>query len=137
MRKLYLVSGFLLISEILLTTALLVSADAPTTPFDYTEGDDDNLDVVTSVQVSEGYDGDFSELALISEADAKSIASTYTSGGDAKDAELEAEKGNVVWEVEVKFEGNEFAIVIDAGNGNVIGAFYETESLLESWFDRD
>lgn len=137
MRKIFLIFGSVSIAAILIITALLVSADAPTTPFEYTEGDDDDLITESSVQVSEDYDGDFSEFNLISETEASSIASTYTFGGDVKEAELEADGGNVIWEVEVKYEGDEFEIIIDAGNGDVLGAFYETESLFESWSDRD
>ncbi|MHA2028320.1 MAG: PepSY domain-containing protein [Candidatus Kariarchaeaceae archaeon] len=135
MRKLYLISGSLSILAILIITAMLVSADNPTTPFEYTKGDDDDTTIVSSVQVSEDYNGDFSELSLITEEEARSFASAYADNGKALGAELESEKGNVVWEVEVKYNGDEFDIIVDAGNGEVLGAFFETESLWESWFD--
>ncbi|OLS27324.1 MAG: hypothetical protein HeimC2_11610 [Candidatus Heimdallarchaeota archaeon LC_2] len=137
MRKKIIISVSITVLITILVTVTLVRAAAPTTPFEYTEGDDDDLDVITSIQVPENYDGDFSEFNLITESEAKSTALSYTTGGEVKEVELETAKNNVFWEVEVKFEGNEFEIIIDAGNGDILGAYYESESLLEDWFDRD
>ena len=75
------------------------------------------------------------KIDLISDAETWLIASTYTSGGEVREATSEGEQRNVVWEVEVKYGGNEFEIIVDAGSGKVLGAFHETESLFESWFD--
>lgn len=138
MRKLYWIPGFFLAFILILITALLVTADPPTTPFEYTTGDDDDANLVSTIQVSEGYDGDFTEFDLISAEDAETLALEYTTGGEVKESELEAENGNVFWEVEVVFEGNEFEIVIDPTTGSIVGAFYENESIFEALdWDRD
>ncbi|MCH8908516.1 MAG: PepSY domain-containing protein [Candidatus Heimdallarchaeota archaeon] len=132
MRKLYWIPGFFLGFILILITALLVTAESPTTPFEYTAGDDDDTDLISTIQVSDDYDGDFTEFDLISVEDAETLALEYTTGGQVKESELEAENGNVFWEVEVVFEGNEFEIVIDPKTGSVVGAFYENESIFEA-----
>ena len=58
---------------------------------------------------------EYSALAKISEADAIKIAEAEV-GGTAKGAELEAENGSLVYEVEI---GNQ-EVLVDAGTGSVL-----------------
>jgi len=133
MRKIYVLSAVLSVTIItILITVLFVSA-APETPFEYIEGDDDDADLVSSVVLGDGYDGDYSEFGIITQSQAENNALAYTTGGSVVESELEEENGYLFWEVEVKYEGNEFEILMDPVSGEVLGAFYEDEGF--EWFD--
>ena len=86
------------------------------------DGDHQYPDYEGSVAVSEDQETGLESLAQISQSEAETVALSYTTGGSVVSATLENENGYLVWKVTVNFEGTNFEIDVDAGNGNVLWA---------------
>lgn len=75
--------------------------------------------IVGSIAVDESTDID--KVETIGEDRARTIALEAYPGAEIEEVELEVEDGFLIFEVEfLATDGNEYEMVIDAGNGNVL-----------------
>lgn len=98
------------ILSMLTVTALIVTASvAQEASTDRIQG---------TIQVSEG--DDFESLAQISLEEAQAIALREIPAGTITERELDDEDGYLVYEIELLQDGQEFEVLVDAGNGSVL-----------------
>jgi len=74
----------------------------------------------TASEVAAGAQTSYSAEAKISYERAKEIALATVGGGTVKEIELDRENGRLVYEVEVKYNGREYEIDIDAITGEIV-----------------
>lgn len=88
-------------------------------------GDHQYPDYKGSIAVSEDQETGLEALASVSQGEAEGAALAYTTGGSVISAELENENGYLVWKVTINFDGDNYEVDVDAGNGTVLWASSE------------
>ncbi len=88
------------------------------TAFAQDHHDDDDDDIHGTIPAERG--ADLAALAKITPAQARMTALKAYPGADIDEVELEVENGFLVYEVELKANGEELELVIDAGDGSVL-----------------
>lgn len=71
-----------------------------------------------TIEVTRG--ADLHALAKITLEEAREIALKAVPGAVVRDIELEEEDGYLVWDVDMRHEGREVELLIDAGDGSVL-----------------
>lgn len=98
------------ILSVLTVTALIVTASVAQ------EASTDSIQ--GTIKVTEG--DDFESLAQISLEEAQAVALREVPAGAITESELDDEDGYLVYEIELLQDGQEFEVLVDAGNGAVL-----------------
>jgi len=79
-----------------------------------------------SIKLNENQNTNLSALATINQTQAENLALNYTTGGSVVSATLNVENGYLIWNVIIQYKGQNYEIMVDAGNGNILWTANQT-----------
>jgi len=127
----------ILLSSIIVFGVILASLHAMgqngLLPFAVTPEEKGNFDgnhqfpvIKGSIFLGEDFSGNLSSKVGISQQNAEAAALAYTTGGKVLSTNLGVENGYLVYTVTVLFQGQQYQVIVDAGDGSVLFASQDT-----------